>query len=157
MGRILVTTVALLTTMLATGCGGTSKSLTRTELIAKADPVCRRINAEITYYTNLTPSNSQDLVSASAVARAAPRISLTEHAAQASLEKLTPPSAMAGDWKQIVAGVQTLAEDTQQLGVSIQAKNTSRTIALTSSASGTLQRVHTLAAQDGFHDCAKLQ
>jgi hypothetical protein len=159
-----VTTVALLATTLVTaGCGGSSKSgsetskpLTRTELIAQADPACGRINAKITYYTNLKPSNSQDLVSLSAAVRAAPVVSSTEREAQADLAKLTPPAGMTEDWKQIVAGVQTVADETQRYGESIQAKDAHGISAASASATRTLQRIRVLAARDGFVDCAKL-
>src|ERR1700722_7098418 len=135
MGRIRVTVVALLTAgFVVSGCGGTSsKPLTNSELIAKADPICKRINTQIAYYSNLKPSDHQDLLNAAAVARAAPLISATERSAQISLAKLTPSTALSEDWKQFVAGVRSLSEDSQQFANDIQAKNALATDALASS------------------------
>jgi hypothetical protein len=161
MGRIQVTIVTLFSMTLVTlGCGGTSgtsKSLTRAELIAKADTICKRINKEIAFYSSLTPASSQDLVSKSAVARAVPRISSIESATGADLGKLTAPSAMAGDWRQIVVGVQTLADDTRRYGEAIQKGNGVGTSAVALSSARLLQRINALAARDGFADCAKLE
>lgn len=152
---ILLLGLALLVT--SCGAGSTSKSLTRQELVAQADPICRQINDQIAYYSNLKPSNSKDLVSASAVGRAAPKISATERNAYVQLKKLSPPSSMSDDWKAIVASMQTLADDSLKFGEAIEAGDPAETSALSSSATSALQQIRTLSAHNGFNDCSKLQ
>jgi hypothetical protein len=168
MERREVAAAALLATALAAqGCGGSSKSsqsassqpsMTRAALIAKADPVCGRINKKIEFYSNLKPSDSRDLVSAAAVERAAPLIASFERSAHDELAKLAPPSSMAADWREIVDGVEAIANDTQQLGQDLSAKVKVRgkIAGLTASATITLQHVNAVAARNGFKDCARL-
>lgn len=143
-------------TLAAGGCGKATKSLTQAEMIAKADPICGRINAKISYYSNLKPANSQDLVSASAIVQATPQIASAERAAYADLAKLTPPASMADDWKQFLEGVKTIADDTARVGDYAKAKNTAPIAPIMASASTTLQRLRATATRHGFDDCAKI-
>jgi len=137
--------------------GGTSPPMTQSELTSKANHACKRINAKITYYSNLKPSNKQDLLSSEAALRATPHVVSVEHTAWTELTKLTPPPAIASDWNQIVTGVHELASDTQRYGEYIAAKNKNGIITVARSGASLLQRIHTLAARHGLSDCAKLQ
>lgn len=78
----------------AAGCGG-SKGLSRSELIAKANPLCRRAN-EALDSSKLNPSN---------IAQVAPAVAVTVQQVSAELAKLTPPESMASDWKVMVDSV----------------------------------------------------
>lgn len=157
-----VSIAVLGTTLAVSGCGGSSgdgsKSLTSAELVAKANPVCARITAKIAYYSNLKPANSKDLVSASAIASAAPQIAAVERAAQADLAKLTPPTAMAGDWKLMVADIGKIAQYTAQLGELATAKNprSSGAGAVLAAAAKTVQHMHAIAGKGGLTECAKV-
>lgn len=78
------------------GCGGStsSKPLTRTELTAKANAICRRVIAEVDWSKG-TPLSSVAVVD---------RLAALEERAAAELEKLTPPQSMLGQWRLIVDG-----------------------------------------------------
>lgn len=160
-GRTIALAVAG-TAVVVSGCGSggggsaKSKPATRSELIAKANPVCKQIKDKITYYSNLRPSNSKDLLSSTAISKAAPRIASLERSAGVKLQKLTPPDSISQDWKQIVDGLLTLADDTQRLAQSIQAENRETTMAIATSSANLLQRINTAAERNGFKDCVNL-
>jgi hypothetical protein len=166
--RLIIGTLpALALAMLAiAGCGSTSKTsstttaasapLSHAELVARASAICAHINAKIAYYSNLTPSNSKDLVSSSAIASAAPQIAAVEHTALGEMEKLTPPPALAGDWQLIVGGVRTISEDTAKIGEAIKTKDTASLAGVMTSGASALQRLHVVATRDGLAGCSKL-
>jgi hypothetical protein len=84
------------TTFAAAGCGGSSKPkpLTRAELTAKANAICRRVIAEVDW----------SKVSPRALPRVVGRLAALEERAAAELDKLTPPASMADTWRFIVNG-----------------------------------------------------
>lgn len=77
----------------AAGCGG-SKSLSRQELIAKAEPLCRRANHTL-------DSSKMTLHNYASVALA---VAGVEHQVSDELAKLSPPESMSADWRVIVDG-----------------------------------------------------
>jgi hypothetical protein len=80
----------------ASGCGGSSKTkpLTRAELTAKADAICRRIIPQVDWSkVNPEPLPSQ-----------VDRLAALEEQAASELDKLTPPATMADEWRLIVDG-----------------------------------------------------
>jgi hypothetical protein len=156
MSRPLLAALALAATALtASGCGGSAgstKPLTRSELIARGDAICRRINAKI---STITVSSAQDY------ARLAPPLAAYEQTAVAEMRKLTPPASMANDWKQIVTGAQMLADGTAKLGEYAQTSNPFQAhqtpsvhAAFVATTEGAKQIV-TAAQREGFNDCAQ--
>lgn len=128
------------------GCGHTSNnaSLTRSQLIAKADAICQRLQ------TTLESNNvgtSQD------IGRVAPELASTERAALAELRKLTPPSELAGDWREILAGARSLAESTERLGEYARQNKYSSARRFIVSAEAVHHQMTAITTQDGFHDC----
>lgn len=143
--------LALAALATASGCGG-SKGLSRSELIAKADPICQRINTTLTE-AKLTPQN---------IAQVAPGIATAELQASAELTKLAPPSSMAADWKVIVDGF-------HETGVGMQKSAEAAKSATTTHSPAQSKTLHeaelevfkgqqareTAATRDGFIDCAR--
>jgi hypothetical protein len=132
----------------APGCGASSKaaSLMRGELIAKADAICSRVHAE--YHANGYRS-IQDM------ARLAPRLASYEQTAVAELRKLTPPASMANDWRQIVAGAQTVASDTAKLGRYAKENNLKAATALYTASGQVERQALATARRDGFKACTQ--
>jgi hypothetical protein len=79
-----------------------SQTLTQTELIAKADAVCRGINDTL---------NSNPIRSVSVYSRIVP----FEQAALAKLNSFTVPASLAGEWKKTIAGVRALVDATAKV------------------------------------------
>jgi hypothetical protein len=135
-----LTAAAVLTT---SGCGGT-KGLSRAELIAKADPLCRRANTTIDS-SKLTPKT---------VSRLAPGIAAVEQEVSSQLAKLTPPSSMASDWKTIVNGFRSAGTGLLHMG---EARKTNDTHALVKAeaelSNGQIARTEA-AQRNGFKDCS---
>jgi hypothetical protein len=151
MSRTRLAALALIATMLAiSGCGGSgsSGSLTRSELIARADLICRRVHARLASTTIKGPQS---------YARLLPPLASYEHAAVAELRKLTPPASMAGDWRQIVDGVQAFADATAKLGAYATSSGlpvTPSTRAASHAAGQSSQQIRAAAQRQGFKDCA---
>ncbi len=80
--------------------------LTKAELIAKADLICKGVTDKL---------EATSLGSQQAVAEFAPKMAAYEHAAVAEMKKLTPGADLTKDWKQVVASMQMLAENTDKL------------------------------------------
>jgi hypothetical protein len=145
----------------ASGCGSSKSSsndnsvsgttasanrLTRSELIAKGDAICARVNQRV--FSNPARTTA-DLV------RLTPRLSEYELAAAREMEKLNPPTSLLSDWQQIVAASKTLAEHTGELGEQVAKKNTVAARA-TLSTDATLQsELFAIAKRDGFKVCSR--
>jgi hypothetical protein len=136
------------TTLLASGCGGSSGSsrpLTRAELVAKANAICTRVNARL---TSSLVRNPQELT------RIAPRMVSFEQTALTELTHLNPPASLADDWQQIVAGAETLVEDTAWYSEDARTNNLKGMHDLLASAEKIQRRIRATATRDGFNDCA---
>jgi hypothetical protein len=145
--RIAATAIAV-ATLTATGCGGggSGKALSRSELIAKANVICKRLNGE---RKSINIKTRQDYI------RVLKKFARDEQIAFTELGKLTPPTSLARDWKQLVAGVQTVSKDmTQLVGYMTTYNNRSARI-LNRSANAVLQTMHAISERDGLTECAQ--
>ena len=141
-GALVVVAVAL------SGCGGSSpKPLTRAELTAKADVICRRVSAKL---ATKTVKSVQD------IARTAPELASFEQVALNELSKLVPPADLESDWKKFIAGAQTLAENTAKLGEYAKANNLKGAGSLITSSEATQQRLLKIVKRDGITECEKV-
>jgi hypothetical protein len=148
MARIHLAAVALTATMLATsGCGSSPKPLTRAELTAKADSICKTVTAKI---------SSKNIQSQQDLARVAGELASFEQSALANLSKLVPPAELESDWKQFVAGAQTLAENTAKLGEYAKANNLKAAKSLITSSEAVQGRMKTIAKRDGLSACEQV-
>jgi len=130
----------------APGCGKSSKPLTRAQLISQADAICKRVNAKL----KVSKINSkQD------IARVVPQLATYEQQALADLGKLVPPASMANDWKTIVAGAQTLADNTAKLGEYAKENKLKAARGLVSTSEKVQQQVQATAKRDGFKECSQ--
>jgi hypothetical protein len=140
--------LAVTTLTTASGCGKSSKPLTRAELIAKADDICRRVNGKLKSSNN-TINNHAD------IARIIPRLASFEQTALAELSKLVPPASMADDWKMIIAGAQTLADNTAKLGEYAKANKLKAARGLITSSQKVQHQTLAIAKRDGFKECSE--
>jgi hypothetical protein len=130
----------------ACGCGGSSKPLTRAELTVKADAICKHVDAKLAS-TNKRTSTVQSF------ARLAPELASFEQMELAELSKLTPPAALANDWKMIVADAQILAENTAKLGEYAKANDIKGAQGLIALSEHTQQQIIATAKRDGLTGC----
>lgn len=140
-------TVAVLTaaTLAASGCGqsGSAKTLSRAELIAKAEAICVRANAKL------------KLLERTKAATGLLEAGEYEQTATVELGKLTPPASMASDWREIVAADQTLARDTVKYAEYNKLHNR-RELRLLIRAAGEVDHpMSATAKRDGLNECAE--
>jgi hypothetical protein len=144
--RMTIPTLAMAAALTAVGCGSASNTLTRSQLIAKADPICKQANSRLD--AALAIKNKQAIPAAAASAAA------YELQASIQLAKLNPPSTMAADWKAIVAEFRTVAKSINQLGE--QYKNGRKLdVNIANEFTGAQHRRAVIAAQNGFKNCSK--
>jgi hypothetical protein len=137
-------TVAALT---ASGCGSSSKPLTRAELTAQADAICKTVTAKLA---------TKSIKSQQDIARIAPELASFEQTALAGLGKLVPPAELENDWKQFVAGAQTLAENTAKLGEYAKANNLKAAGKLIGSSEVVQHQMVATAKRDGLTACEQV-
>ncbi len=148
MGHRSKTGIALMTIALAaSGCGSSSKPLTRAELTAKANAICKKVTAKM---------SSKSASSEQQISRVASELSSFEQTALADLSKLVPPAELETDWKRFVAGAQTLAENTAKLGEYAKAKNLKAGKALILSSENTQKQMVVIAKRDGLTACEQV-
>jgi hypothetical protein len=149
--RRLMAFVVAATVLVVSGCGESAdspKRLTRSELIARGDTICRRLSIKL---AATTIRSAQSYVPLAAY----------EHAAVVEMRNLTPPASMANGWGQMVGGAQKLADATAKLGTYPQAGGFVATTpavrtAFAAAVEGTKQ-MSAAAGREGFKDCAQIR
>jgi soluble cytochrome b562 len=148
MGRIQMAAIVLAAIAIASaGCGSSAKPLTRAQLTAKADVICKSVTAKLASKTIKTKRD---------IARVAPELASFEQTALTELSKLVPPAALANDWKQFVAGAQTLAESISKLGEYAQANNLKGARGVIRTIGTVQQQMVTIAKRDRLKDCQQV-
>jgi hypothetical protein len=149
--------VALALALALAGCGGGSGTTASSVAVSPtpaaspmelaADAVCKRLNSHIVLYAK--PTTKQ-------IVSAATRNAVLELAAVNELAKLTPPSALAASWQQILAYRRTLARQLVTLAHDESANDTKATNALTTSKLRVHSELRLAAARFGVRECAQL-
>jgi hypothetical protein len=145
-----LTATALAATALAASSCGSSKPLTRAELTVKANAICKKVSAKLASATKGGVGTKQ------ALARVAPKLAAFEETALGELGKLVPPANLENDWKQFVAGAQTLADNTSKLGEYVKANNLKGAKGLVLSSEATQKQMVAIARRNGFKDCEQV-
>jgi hypothetical protein len=155
-GRLAAPLALAATAVIAAGCGSSHPSA-RAQLVAKADPICRLIaekraatNKEINSARTLTGPNTLKII-----ARTAPGVAAYETQAVAQLRTIPAPASLAGDWNEMLAGLQQLANDTALLGKAAKTNNVKQGEAVVASSRKTRQRLTQIATRDGFTYCGR--
>jgi hypothetical protein len=121
--------------------------LTTVQLIAKADPICARVNAE--RVSNIIRSK-QDYI------RVSSEVSSYQQRAIAELVRLIPPASLASTWNTILDGYRTFASDMATISHDVATNQTS-TANDVLAASGKIQRqTAAVARRAGFKDCGNV-
>lgn len=139
---------AMAASMLTTaGCGESAKPLTRAQLLHRADAICHKLNKRLSSTTIKTEKD---------FARKLPKLADYEQEGLAELSKLIPPAKLAEDWKMVIAGAQTLADDVAKLGEYVKAKDLKAARAVIARIGKVQQRTTAITKRDGFKDCAQV-
>lgn len=123
--------------------------LSRSQLIARADAICRGLD------TKLATVNPASL-SMHEIARFAPPRAVLERTAVAELSKLMPPASITRDWRQVIAYRSTLTNELFKLGSDAKANDAAGIRALAVSKKLVHQKLLTVATRDGFKYCSRV-
>ncbi len=139
------TTSASTPTSTSTTSAPATPPLTQAQLIAMADPICKRANAKRSAVTLTTVSSYSRLLPLAAYER-------TE---LAELRRLTPPNSIAHDWSLILGDTKTITEATAKLGASPTSGRVVGIHELFLEAANAERQMLVITKRDGFKDCAK--
>lgn len=146
-GRRLLGVLLAAGALTSAGCGESAKPLTRAQLLHRADTICRKLNKKL---SSIKVKTEKEFV------RELPKLAGYEQDSLAELSKLVPPARMAEDWKMIVAGAQTLADDVAKLGEDAKAKHLKAARTVVNEIGKVQQRTTAIAKRDGFKDCTQI-
>ena len=145
--RKLAAAMLAATTLALVGCGGSEKPLTHAELVSKANAICKTVTAK---FATKSASSMRD------IARVAPELAAFEQKALSELSKLVPPANLEIDWKQFVAGAETLAENTAKLGEYAKANNLKAASPVIISSEATQRQMRAIAKRNGLTECEQV-
>lgn len=130
-----------------TGAVAAPTPLSRARLTAAANAICKRLHAQLgRLVAGKTPRPPQETYS---------RAAAYEGAALGKLRQLTPPAAIAADWKQILAAMSTLAADSAKYAEDASAKNLGAASGLANSYGSIKRPAVATATRDGLGECAQ--
>lgn len=124
------------------------RSTGNSQFIAGADRICRRLNTTLAHNRASQKANNGMAITL--------RNAALERATVAQLRVLTPPPALAADWKQMNAYRQTLADELLKLVRDTQTADTKARQVLAVSKLRVHRLLLELASRDGFKDCAQV-
>jgi len=137
------------------GCGGSSgtpvagvvSTAAKARLLASADAICRRLNSSL----DISGSTKSEVIAAAASKNAG-----LELAALAQLEALSPPAALAGRWRRILAYRRTLAHELPTLAQYETGNDTEALQTLIATKLRLHRDLHIEALRFGLSDCAEV-
>lgn len=123
-----------------------SSSPAVTQLIARADAICRQLNGQLASVDSARRN----------VAYVAQENATLEASATKRLDRLTAPVSLARDWRRILTYRQVLAGQLSNLARVVTGHDSRAVRALAVSKLRTHRKLHALASHDGFKDCAEV-
>jgi hypothetical protein len=136
-------TPATTSTAASTGAG----ELSRTQLISKADEICKKLNSTL---ASLNKGASTSLAS---LARELPHNAELEEEAFVELIGLKPPSSLASEWHKLLKYRLTLAGELAKLAEAAKRGETATVKKLIKSKKSGHQALREAATHAGFQDC----
>jgi hypothetical protein len=124
-----------------------SKQLTREQLTANANPICKRVHAQLrALSTGHGKQDAEHLFLRSAA---------YERAGLAELQKLSPPADLEADWKQILTAMSTLVGDSMKYAEYAKAKNLNAAGHVVNSYTPIKEPAVAVAMRDHLAECAQ--
>lgn len=119
------------------------------ELVASADPICRRMNAEFA----AEPPKSTTIAE---VGRVSPVRARIERGVAVELSHLRAPASITAQWRSVVADRMTLASELAALGEAAERGDSASIAKLKKSKARLHRHVRIVAAKLGLRDCAQV-
>lgn len=124
----------------------TGKALSAPRLVAQADAICGKLNQELAAAKDEYGTQAQ-------AARVAAQRAGVEQTALNELSKLTPPTAIADDWQQMIADRRALIEDLNKASADATAKDLKAENAVLLVGTGLGPKMLAAADRGGFKGC----
>ena len=128
--------------LLVAGCGG---GLSRDELVAKGDAICKRVNTRM--------AKEPDPQSAADLERLAKRTVQISDPAIADMKALDPPSELESDFTKFVASLKRQRDLTKEIGDAAAAGDTAKIQKVGADAQKAEQEYRRLTGKIGFNEC----
>ncbi len=147
--------IAVVVALAVAGCG-TSGSNANAKFVAEADPICKQTLAKrSTANSEVSKVGSSTTKTLAVLARVAPPVAAEEHHAIAQLRALKAPASLSTDWRQLLAGMEVLANDASQIGEHAKAHDYAAIVSLTASGRKIREGLIPIAVQGGFTYCGR--
>jgi hypothetical protein len=130
----------------ATATGG---SVSKAQLIARADAICDMINAELLSATTRSEATAE-------IVRVTSKHKAIEQAGVEELSQLTPPAALASDWRSMLASRRKLAEELATLITDAKKHDSVGIQALAKAKQRERAQLLAIATRDGFNNCGRV-
>jgi hypothetical protein len=122
------------------------KPLTRAQLIAAGEAICKSAN---------TKRQAVSVITKKDLGRVVPEIAIYDTTEANELSQLVPPASMAGIWSQILRDFQAYGQEVSMMGQYAQANNTVAFRRLYEKSELLHEKLHEVAARAGFNHCAR--
>jgi hypothetical protein len=133
---------ALVLTLLVAGCGG---GLSKSDLVAKGDAICTRVNKQIAKEPD--PKTTKDLA-----ALAKRTVAISDPAIK-DMEDLDPPGELESDFKKFVASLKRQRDLTKQIGDAAAKDDTAAVQKVSAKANTAQDEYRRLTGKIGFKQC----
>jgi hypothetical protein len=149
--------IAALVAILLAACGSSSHTtLTRAELVAQADPICKQVaNRRKDANDALSKAGPSTTKELRLLARVAPGVATLELQAVERLRSLKPQSSLSHEWQQLLDGMHQLASDAATIAADAKANKLKSIESITSDGKKLRERLTTIASRNGFTYCGR--
>jgi hypothetical protein len=129
------------------GCGGGGDELSKSELISKADAICKAVNTKGDALGD--PKSFADLEQLGAKAR-----DISDNGVQ-KLKELEAPKEIQNDWTRFVDMADQQTRYASDLVDAAKARDQQKIQSIATRAGANSNRLHALARRNGFKDCSQ--
>jgi hypothetical protein len=144
----LLTPIAALFLALGVAGCGSSKPLTRAQLVSQANTLCTHVQMKM---KKVGPAKTP-----AQFAKLADKLASFEQQQLESMRKLKPPSSLAADWKRMIEGAEEITEAVGTLSTDVQLKKDKAAAEELKTIGRVEQRITPIVQRDGFTRCKQL-
>jgi hypothetical protein len=146
--------IAIVIATAVAGCGSSTSG--NAKFVAEADPICKQTLAKrSTANAEVSKVSSSTAKILAVLARVAPPVAAEDHHAITRLQALKAPASLSTDWRQLLAGMEVLANDATQIGEHAKTHDYGAIVSLTASGNKVREGLIPIAAHDGFAYCGR--
>ncbi len=145
--RLLAVLAALTLGLAVAGCGST-KPLTRAQLVSHANALCMQVQMKMKHVGTAKTVQGLALI--------AHKLAGFEQQQLESMKQLKPPGSLAADWKQMIEGAEEVAEYAGSLSTDVQLKKKKAAVEQLKQIGAVEKRIAPVAKRDGFTSCTQL-